>query len=87
MLKVLNKNKYLYGLNNIDDVYGSRANAIEEIINYHNFKEKIDAHEENLNLSHSETGNSSDISGIDAEENLNISNRSYNSEENSSKMT
>lgn len=41
LLKILNKDKCLDGLNGIDEVYDSQVNIIEEIIYYHNYKEKL----------------------------------------------
>ena len=41
LLKILNKDKCLDGLNSIDEVYDSQVNIIEEILYYHNYKEKL----------------------------------------------
>lgn len=47
LLKILNKDRILPNLNNINEVYDQTANVIEEIIYYHNYREAMDA--QNIN--------------------------------------
>jgi hypothetical protein len=56
LLKILNKDKYLDNLNNIDEVYDSQVNVIEEILYYHN-KNKNQEKNYNQNSEDSEDEN------------------------------
>lgn len=42
LLKIMNKDKYLEGLNNIEEVYDSQVNIIEEVVYYHKYREKLE---------------------------------------------
>ena len=41
LLKILNKDRCLPSLNNINEVYDKTADVIEEIIYHHNYKESF----------------------------------------------
>jgi hypothetical protein len=56
LLKILNKDKCMEGLNSIDDVYDSQVNAMEEILYYHMYRERFNNKESQhsqLQLGHS----------------------------------
>jgi hypothetical protein len=76
LLKILNKDKSLEGLKSIDDVYDSQVNVIEEILYYHNFKNKIDKNDDMLNQTESSRGslNSSNINDMNDDVSPNIVN-------------
>jgi hypothetical protein len=41
LVKILNKDKCMEGLNSINDVYDSQVNAIEEILYYHMYRDRF----------------------------------------------
>jgi len=67
LLKILNKDRFLSGLNNINEVYDQTANIIEEILYYHNYKGNFTPEEKKLFEENKENYYSSS-SGGDSEE-------------------
>jgi hypothetical protein len=64
LMKILNKDRFLPSLNNINEVYDQTANVIEEILYYHNYKESLDPevkknNEENKNSDYSSSSSGS----------------------------
>ena len=39
LVRILNHDKHLEGLNSINEVYDSQVNLLEEVIHYHNMKD------------------------------------------------
>jgi hypothetical protein len=66
LLKILNKDRYLSGLNNINEVYDQTANIIEEIIYYHDNKGNFTPEEKKL-LEENRDNYSSSSSGGNSE--------------------
>lgn len=69
LLKILNKDKTMEGLNSIEDVFDSQVNAMEEILYYHMYRERYNNKESNHSQLHlAETINASRISQSNDEE-------------------
>jgi hypothetical protein len=73
LLKILNKDKYLSGLRTIEEMYDSQVNVIEEILYYHNYKDKLVNNV--LNSSQVISVDSSTMSDMENDESPNINNQ------------